>query len=336
MIKIGIIGAGGIAQAHVQSLAQLSKVRIVAVADIQQEKAQATAAQCGARAVTDYKEVFGLVDAVYICTPPTLHREHIVAAAEAGKAIFCEKPLATSMEDGEAIVRSVREHGIKMMVGFNHRFRPSFQKMKEICTSGALGEMLSYWTVRMARDQPGGDNWRITPGLLCGITIESVAHDIDLLRWMWGEVSTVQGKVSNSLPSLADYDDNVSAIMTMKNGGVATFHVSWSSHVSFNTRGAIGTKGSVCVEGPGMWTLSAVRSRTAGSEREEVSVVPADRAEDMGYLTENRHFVECLKRGVAFSVTELDGLAALKISLAIHRSSREHCVVWPEPTGGVL
>ena len=106
-MRTGIIGAGGIAHAHSNNLAELEKVSITAVADIDQQKAIDLAAQWGARAVTDYREFLDEVDAVYVCTPPTIHRQQVEIVAEAGVPIYCEKPLTNSYKTALELVKEI-------------------------------------------------------------------------------------------------------------------------------------------------------------------------------------------------------------------------------------
>jgi len=326
MVKVGVIGAGGIARRHVAALMDTPGARIVTVVDVDRARAEALASDCGANAATDYREAIDGADAVYVCTPPTLHREHITAAAEAGKAIFAEKPLATTLDDGEAIRESIRAHGARCMVGFCMRFREPFRRLKEICDSGDLGEPISYWTTRMSPSTPDAGNWRATPGMSCGITIESASHDIDLLRWTGGDVASVAAKITCAQPGIPGFDDNLNALLNLESGCPASFTISWSGHVGWNSRGVIGTKGTACVEGPGMWTLSRLRRRTeAGDERVE-EFCDAEAA-DMGYLAEDRRFIECLQSAAPMPVTEADGLAALRVSLAMHEASRANRIV---------
>ncbi|MHC5054048.1 MAG: Gfo/Idh/MocA family protein [Planctomycetota bacterium] len=327
MLKIGIVGAGGIAQRHVEGLLQIDGAKVVAVVDVERERAESTAAKCGARPAADMADILDLVDAVYICTPPTLHAVQAAAAARAGKHIFCEKPIATTMEDALTMARAVAAGGVRMMVGFNMRFRPPFRRLKEVAASGELGEVITYWTTRVGPGTPGEGNWRITPGLRCGMTIESVSHDVDLMRWICGEAIDVRGRVANSLPELDGYDDNMSAVMALAGGGSAVFHVSWSSHVGMNSRGVVGTKGTACLEGLSMWGLSRLTVRHADADSAGVTEFPDEEAGYMAYRDEGRHFVECLESGMPFLVTEADGVAALELSLAIHESSREGRVV---------
>ncbi|MCZ6677671.1 MAG: Gfo/Idh/MocA family oxidoreductase, partial [Candidatus Poribacteria bacterium] len=254
------------------------------------------------------------------------HKDQVITAAEAGKHILCEKPIATSYEDGLAITRAVAANGVRMTMGFNMRFRSPFRKLKEIYAAGTVGQAISYWTTRMGPGNPTGENWRTTPGLLCGITIESVSHDIDLLRWICGEVTSVHGQIRNAT-TIDGYNDNMCAVMSLANGAMANFHVSWASAIGFNSRGIIGTEGAVSVDGDGIWKLSRIRLKTASSASEAVTEISADEATNMAYQEEGQHFVDCLESGEAFLVTEQDGLAALKVSLGIHKSSETGCVV---------
>jgi myo-inositol 2-dehydrogenase/D-chiro-inositol 1-dehydrogenase len=107
-----------------------------------------------------------------------------------------------------------------------------------------------------------GPNWRTTPGLLCGMSVESLSHDIDLLRWMMGEVIDVRANVFESRPGLPGFDDTANVVCTLANGGTAVIHASWSSHLSRNSRGVIGTQGTAMVAGSGLWNLDRFHFKT--------------------------------------------------------------------------
>lgn len=327
MLKIGLIGAGKIGNKHLDALMQVKNAKVVAIADANEDNAKYAASKCGAFAVQDFRELLNDVDAVFICTAPTLHKEQVVIASEAGKHIFCEKPIATSLEDGDAIIKAVSKNGVKMMVGFNMRFRAPFKKLKDLVSSGIVGDVVSSWTVRIGPTTAIGTNWRTTPGLLCGATIESVSHDIDLLRWICGDIASVYGRALSTRKDLEGYDDNSFATLKLKNGGCANLYVSWSSSIGMNTRGVVGTKGTACVEGPGWWTLSQVRWSALGSESENVISVAGSESVDMCYREEDQHFVDCINNHMPLSVNEHDGIEALRISLAIIESSTKNCVI---------
>jgi predicted dehydrogenase len=191
---------------------------VAAVMDVAIDRAEQLADTCGARAVTAMAPLLDEVDAVYVCSPPTLHREHVVRAASAGKHVFCEKPLATTLEDGRVIVDALTAAPVKAMVAFNNRFRRSFRRLRDLVRDGDLGVPLFGWIVRLAPSMPPTSNWRMTPGLLCGITIESASHDIDLVRWALGEVIAVAGSTASSLPDLDGYDDTLNALLWLDSG----------------------------------------------------------------------------------------------------------------------
>ncbi|MFC1712601.1 Gfo/Idh/MocA family protein [Candidatus Poribacteria bacterium] len=336
MVKIALIGAGGIARAHARCLRENPKATIVGVMDTNRDAAEQLAAQHSARVYDNFDECLGEVDAVYVLTPPSFHSEYSVMAMEAGKHVLCEKPLATTVEDGEAMVDAARRNGVKLMTGFNHRFQKCFRRLKEIVDSGCLGEIVSYWCQRIGAGTPGQGNWRVDPELMCGMTVESLSHDIDLLRWMAGEVTSVSSAVYESISALPGFDNNTTAVMTLACGGSAVMHASWSSHLGRSSRGIIGTKGTAYLEGPSMpssfhrskWEFRTLRWKTADMEEaaeEELDETYWDI--DSTYAAENDRFLDCVMSDCEPLMSGEDGLAALKISLAILRSHREQAVV---------
>lgn len=148
-LKIGVIGCGSIAKyRHLPEYAANANVEIVAVCDIVPERAETTAAQYRAKAFTDYQEVLKLkeVDAVSVCLPNYLHAPVSIAALNSGKHVLCEKPMATSREEAEAMIQAAKANGKKLMIAHNQRFVASHQKAKEIIESGKLGKIYSFKT----------------------------------------------------------------------------------------------------------------------------------------------------------------------------------------------
>lgn len=322
-MRVGMIGAGGIARVHVGHLLSIDGVDVIGVADIAADRAEALAAECGATAVTDYRALLDDVDAVYVCSPPTLHREQVTAAVEAGKDVFCEKPLATTMEDGRAIVDALASSNVQLMVGFNNRFRPAFRRLRDLYRDGDLGALVSAWMLRVAPSTPRlGANWRTTPGLACGVTIESASHDIDFVRWALGEVAAVSAGTSSSLPELPGYDNTLNALLELEDGTAVTLTISWASAISQSSRGIVGTNGAACLLGPDMWTLSELRWGMTG-EMETVEALDQTEGADLGYRAASEHFIECLREDRAPEATAEDGLAALDVSIALKTAAAE-------------
>lgn len=225
-------------------------MEITAVADVSANRAEALAAGCGAKAVTNHRELLDEVDAVCVCSPPAAHREQVMAAVAAGRHVFCEKPLAATIEDGCAIAEVISSGAVHVMVGFNNRFRAPFRRLRELLRSGELGELVSPWITRVAPSTP---RWAPTgaprPVSPCGVTIESAAHDIDFFRWACGKVVVVAGWTSSSLPELAGYDDTLNAVLRLENGAAVTVTISWASAISTSSRGIVGTDGAACLLG---------------------------------------------------------------------------------------
>lgn len=320
-MRVGIVGAGGIGRVHAENLMAIDGVRVTAVMDAVAERADALASVCGAGAFGAIDPLVDAVDVVYVCSPPILHREHVLAAASAGKHVFCEKPLATTLEDGRAMVEALDATRVHAAVGFNNRFRPSFRRWRDLIRNGELGAPLSAWILRMAPSNPAPRaNWRTTPGLLCGITIESASHDIDLVRWALGEIQAVSGVTASSLPELEGFDDTLNAVLQVVGGPAVTLAVSWSSAVSTSSRGVVGTGGAACLVGPDMWTVTELRWARSGEPEAVEPIDPAEGA-DLGYRAVSEHFVECLREDRDPEVTTRDGLAALEVSLALLRAA---------------
>jgi len=324
-IRIGLVGAGGIAKMHAAALRQLEGVQIAGIYDIRPERARELAEACGAKAFADLDACIASCDAVYILTPPSTHRPIAVQAASRGKPVFIEKPVAVSLEDAMAIEEACRKAGVAAMVGFNMRFRPGYQRLKAWIDSGELGDLVTMWSHRMDRmwAEPG---WRTDPRYACGMTIESLSHDIDMLRWLGGEIRTVSSRVANTRRDLPGFDDNAHVLMTLEGGASAVIQASLSSHLPLNNRGVMGTKGTAMLTGTGIWDFGRLVWRTSSMEeaREETLDDPLD---VRSYLAIGRHFVECLRTGSHPEVTLQDGIAALRVARAILDASRSGSVI---------
>jgi myo-inositol 2-dehydrogenase/D-chiro-inositol 1-dehydrogenase len=290
------------------------------------EKAVELAAQCGAKAYDSLGACLPGVDVVYILTPPSTHRALAIEAIEAGKHVVVEKPIAIELADAEAMIEAAERAGVKLMVAFNMRFRKGFGRLKEAVDSGSLGEPIHFWSQRLGIGVGPGPNWRTTPELLCGMSIESLSHDIDLVRWIAGEVVDVRANIYASRPDLPRFDDNANVVLTLANGGTATIHASWCSHLARNSRGVIGTQGTAMLEGSGLWNLDRFHVKTKRMEHETIEVLN-DKLDVQSYREESRHFLDCVANDRQPTVTGRDGLVALRISHAILTSHRESRVV---------
>src|SRR5579862_2420403 len=208
-IRVGIIGAGLIGQLHSMMLRYVAdrteqSVRVVSVADVSHTAAEQLAARWPeARALESAEEIIAdpSIDAVWICTPTAMHRQICIAAARAGKHIFCEKPLAMTAADAAAMSSAIDASGVLSQVGLVMRFSPVYNVMAEMFRDPAAGRMLSA-TMRDDQDFPTrgthASAWRNDPSLTAGGTlIEHSVHDFDLLTWMFGPVASLFCRTRN-------------------------------------------------------------------------------------------------------------------------------------------
>jgi len=234
---IGVIGCGTIAQtAHFPAVARLrNRARLVAVADVREEAAAHAAQAWGAAAsYTDYHALLDRadVDVVIVATPEFLHAEQVAAAAAAGKHILCEKPMAPSVEEADAMLAATRAAGVVFMVGHSRRFSPRYQAVHRAIQRGDIGPVrLARENERRARAMysglslatsawtPDGERtWMQLPQYSLGAVMLNAIHELDLLRWFVGdEVTSVYAESRAVMPD-TEVPDYISIQLRFANG----------------------------------------------------------------------------------------------------------------------
>jgi predicted dehydrogenase len=209
-LGIAIIGYGGVARVHAMAYRAIpfhygfpsDTVKIIGVADVNPKAAEAAASELDCKVwVTDYRKLFARddVDIVDICVPNHLHEEIILAAAEAGKHIFCEKPLAMNLAQGKRIVTAVEQAGVKNQLNFNFRFYPAVSRAHQLIDQGFLGRIFSfrgcfYRASYINPDKPL--SWRLSKDIAGGGALFDLgSHILDLIYYLLGEFGSVQATV---------------------------------------------------------------------------------------------------------------------------------------------
>jgi predicted dehydrogenase len=324
MKRIGMIGAGNIAQVHLEGWRRLP-VEIAAHYDVRPEAAQQAAAKFGGKACASIKELFDRVDLVDICTPGNAHKENVLAAADAGKPMVCEKPLARHLADCEAIVAACERTQTPLFVAQVVRFFPEFAKAKEILDSGAIGKPAVIRTIR------AGSYIRWSPyfssfALSGGVVLDVGVHDIDFQRWCCGDVERVFARGL----TFANSGERDHALITLRftSGAVGHIEAGWA-----NPTGQWRTRIEICGDGgmlewdreqDGPVTQIMVNQSGDGPIRTRHSPLSPD---DNPYYAELAHFLACLENGQPFRVSPRDGLEAVKVALAAIESIRTGRVV---------
>jgi UDP-N-acetylglucosamine 3-dehydrogenase len=237
-LKIGVIGCGSIAQhRHLPEYGFNKETELTAVCDINEERANEVAEKYGVQAFTNYEELLTStdVDAVSVCTPNYLHAPITIAALNAGKHVLCEKPMATSKEEAEAMIEAAAKSGKKLMIAHNQRFVKSHQKARQLIESGAIGKIYSF---RTAFGHGGPEGWSVEgkegwffqkEKAFVGAMGDLGVHKTDLLRYVLGEeIVEVGAFVETNAKEFADVDDNAVCVLKTENGIIGTLAASWA------------------------------------------------------------------------------------------------------------
>ena len=333
IVKVVVVGTGGIARRHGEALAGNENAEIVGAIDVDRARAEAYAAAFGGVPYSALSECLGEADAVYVLTPPSFRRQYAVEAIRAGKHVFCEKPLAIAPVDGKAIAEAAEAAGVIAMTGFNQRYRVGYGRLKAAVASGELGRPYHFWSHRFGMGS-GGDgrirqnNWRTDRDLCCGMTVESLSHDIDLMRWILGdEVASVTGHVHSTVADLPNFDNNSHVLIKMRGGASAVINASWSSRIGINARGVLGEVGTAFVEGTdvgnnGIWCSTRFHIRTDEDDYERVEML-YDNLDVRSYKAETDDFIEAITTGGKPLTSAWDGYETLRVSNAILESSQK-------------
>ncbi|MEX0786232.1 MAG: inositol 2-dehydrogenase [Dehalococcoidia bacterium] len=321
-VRIGVIGAGKIGLQHCRTLAQHPGVELVAVADLSQEHAERAAALArGATSTTDHASLLAdpSIRAVVIAATSDVHVTLISEAARAGKDVFCEKPLALTLEDADAVLRVVDECGVKLQVGFQRRFDPAYCEAQRAIAAGELGEV--ELIVGTTRDpKPASVEYLRGSGSLF---VDMSIHDYDSVRFLtgleveevftWGEVLYQDGEGEA-------FVDTAVTTLKLASGALATITNSRRAVYGYEVGiEVMGSKGKVAV---GQEQETLVRHYGEQGVSHDYVAWYWDRFRD-AYAQELAHFVRCAAAGRAPDSSGADARAALAIALAAGRSWRE-------------
>lgn len=191
-LHVGIVGLGGIGKGQVETLRNSPHVERITVFDTNQEAVRYAVQTYGIQAADSFDGMLddGSLDLVYIATPGAIHARLAVPALRAGKAVMSEKPMATTLEDCEKMLRAAKETGTFLQIGFECRYSKLYLRMKEILESGEIGELKNIMLVYVASPWPDAENprwrWRYDPKRSGGLYCEKLCHYVDLPRWWVG------------------------------------------------------------------------------------------------------------------------------------------------------
>lgn len=335
-VNVGVIGAGLFGELHARVYFESPKCNLLAVADTRRQRAEEVATKYHTSAYADWRKLLERkdIEAVSIVTPEDQHTDLALAAAESGKHILVEKPIATRIRDAIAIINAAKKKGVKLMVGHILRFTPAYVQVKQAIESGSLGEpILSFSRRNGTVVQVERLKGRVSAGKFLGI------HDADLIRWYMGdEPERVYAEdVKSGVHSKFGVSDFIWALVKFKRGGIGSIETGWGLPKSWSgfqhpnkwTRfdadvglEVIGTEGSVRIDYPPMLVYCC--DQTGFKYPDIIHGFEVHGKVNGGIRIELEHFLESVLNDSEPLVTGEDGLAALKIIEAAEISASEN------------
>ncbi|MDS9472514.1 Gfo/Idh/MocA family protein [Sporosarcina pasteurii] len=325
-LKVAVIGCGSIAKnRHLGEFNSNPNVEIVAVCDIVEERVQEVAEQYGTEAFTNYEDVLKIeeIDAVSVCLPNYLHAPVSIAALEAGKHVLCEKPMATSIEEADAMIEAAKKNDKKLMIAHNQRFVTSHQKARALIESGEVGKIFSF---RSAFGHGGPENWSADgkeswffkkDEAFIGAMGDLGVHKTDLLRYLLGEEFVeVASFIETSSKEFADVDDNAVCILKSESGIIGTLAASWAYTAGEDNSTIIyGENATLRLEDDPNYSL-IVQYRNGEVVNYELGAIQSN--EEGGQTTSHTidHFVEAILENKEPLIDGEEGKKSLEVILA--------------------
>ena len=326
MIKVGIIGAGRIGRVHSESISKYVKgAEIKAISDIKvTEELQSWAASMGIPHVyDDYRKILQdpEIDAVLVCSSTNTHAPISIEAAQAGKHIFCEKPVDPNKDKIREVLDVVDKARVKFQVGFNRRFDHNFKAIKDRVVAGDIGEPHLIRVTSRDPDAPPIEYVKVSDGMFFDMTI----HDFDMIRYLSGsevvEVYAAGGVLVN--PEIGKAGDIDTAVITLKlaNGAIGVIDNSRKAVYGYDQRAEVfGSKGAVQTSND--TNSTAVYSCEAGVIAEKPKYFFLERYMQ-SFAEEIRCFIDSIVNDTPTAVNGNDGLQPVLIALAAQKSLEE-------------
>lgn len=329
LLKVAVIGVGSMGRNHARVYNDLDGTHLVAVADNDMQIASDVAADYGASAYTSYQDLLASEspDAVSIAVPTALHEQVALDALEAGSHVLIEKPIASTMEAGRRIIDRARTLGRKLMIGHIVRFNPAIQELKRRLADHELGKIFQIACRRVGPFPP-----RIRD---VGVVVDLASHDLDLMRYLTGlDPIRVYAEIEQQIHT--EHEDLLLGLLRFPAGLSASLEINWLTPVKVREVLVLGERGMFRVDdltqdiyfyenasaGGDIW--SALRTLKGVSEG-TMTRYPLQRYEPL--RAELQAFVDSIAADEPAPVSGDEGLAALRLALAMVKSGQTHQVV---------
>ncbi|MCA9838116.1 MAG: Gfo/Idh/MocA family oxidoreductase [Trueperaceae bacterium] len=326
-MKVGIIGAGTMGNAHAKGW-QKSGAEFVGVSAKNKESAKQLAETYGIKAYDNHQDLLEAVDIIDLCVPSDLHKDMVLEAARAKKHIICEKPIALTLEDAEAMIAACNKAGVRLFIAMVVRFFPQYRAAKAAIDAGQLGELGVIRLKRIGYQPLGDEAWFTDDKRSGGMIVDLMLHDLDYARSIAGEVKRVYAKSIRSTVNDAPGDY---ALITLgfESGAMALIEGGWAYPPGFFRTGIdiAGSEGLIEWQSDDSQTIKPFLKPQERTKVARVGIPSSSIAEDP-YVTEIKHAYEAIRDNKPFLVSPEDGLEALRLALAAKESLKTGQVVF--------
>jgi myo-inositol 2-dehydrogenase/D-chiro-inositol 1-dehydrogenase len=337
MLTVGVIGAGRIGKLHAENLAyRIPHTRVAAIADVNLAAAQETAARLGiAHHTDDYRALLSdsAIDAVIVCSATDTHTQIIIEAAQAGKHIFCEKPIDLDLGKIDRALAAVHSAGVRLQIGFNRRFDPNFRRIRDGVAHGEIGTPHRLHIISRDPAPPPLAYIRVSGGLFMDMTI----HDFDMARFLIGseveEMYAIAGVMVD--PAIGEAGDVDSALITLRfaNGVIGSIENSRKAVYGYDQRAEVFGSGGSIATGNNYPNTAVISTGTHIARDLPLHFFVERYAES--YVEELRAFVAAVRDDAPVPVTGEDARVPVVMGLAARRSLElNRPVRLSEVTGG--
>jgi myo-inositol 2-dehydrogenase/D-chiro-inositol 1-dehydrogenase len=321
-LRIGVIGAGRIGKLHANNLKNaVPGAEVAAISDVNFAAAKALAEKLGVSKVyEDYQKILEdkEIDAVFICASTDMHSPISIASAQAGKHIFCEKPIDHDLDKIATVLKEVKKAGVKYQVGFNRRFDRNFKHVREVVKDGKIGDIHIVRVTSRDPEAPPASYVKTSGGIFVDMTI----HDFDMVRYLTGseveEVSTFGAVLVDPEIGKAGDVDTCIINLRFKNGALGVIENSRQAVYGYDQRVEVfGSKGCISAENE---TANNTTLMTAEAVTKEKPLWFFLERYNDAFIQEVREFVDACLNDKEPSVGAFDGLQPVKIAIAAKKS----------------
>ncbi|MGB8490140.1 MAG: Gfo/Idh/MocA family oxidoreductase [Bacteroidales bacterium] len=349
-LRSGIVGCGKVAGIHAAALTTISRSAFTAVCDNDEKRASQFASKYNVKSYTDVSEMVlkEKLDVVIICTPHPAHREPAILALKAGANVLIEKPLASSLEDCDAMLLAARESGKQIGMISQRRFYAPCLRLKNAIDSGKIGKpslgivlMFGWRNEAYYSSDPWRGTWKGEGG---GVLVNQSPHQLDLLQWfMGGEIDEIYGVWKNLNHPYIEVEDTALAILKFKNGGVANIIVSNSQnpgiygkvHIHGENGASVGVQtdgGAMFIAGMtsileppvnDLWSVPGEETKLKDWVKEDSDFFNSVKPMEYYHRLNVEDFLDAISEGRKPMVTGAEGRVTVEIFTAIYRSQRD-------------